>query len=345
MPLVPTKRVNMTAKARILVADDEPHIRRILQFLLEQEGFEVQMAEDGEEAWKAVASFQPDLVLLDVMMPRMDGFAVLEIIRAGFETARLPVILLTAKGEEADKVKGLKGGANDYIIKPFNHDELLLRVSNLLEATRREREANPLTGLPGNRAIEREIQARIAGGREYAFMYIDIDRFKSFNDHYGYSMGDRAISFLAGVLVGCTQKYGAGGEFVGHVGGDDFVVATESKIGKALARRIIEEFDAGKVDLHDPADFKRGYLEVESRSGSIERFPLITLTLGLVNDAKGRFEHPAELSDTLAELKRFGKTTEQSVVVVERRASGDEPEMITSGVVAAADETPSDESS
>ncbi len=334
----------MTAKARILVADDEPHIRRILQFLLEQEGFEVQMAEDGEEAWKAVASFQPDLVLLDVMMPRMDGFAVLEIIRAGFETARLPVILLTAKGEEADKVKGLKGGANDYIIKPFNHDELLLRVSNLLEATRREREANPLTGLPGNRAIEREIQTRIASGREYAFMYIDIDRFKSFNDHYGYSMGDRAISFLAGVLVGCTQKYGTGGEFVGHVGGDDFVVATESKIGKAMARRIIEEFDAGKVDLHDPADYKRGYLEVESRSGSIERFPLITLTLGLVNDAKGRFEHPAELSDTLAELKRFGKTTEQSVIVVERRSADAEPEMITSGVSVAVDETPSDES-
>jgi PleD family two-component response regulator len=335
----------MTAKARILVADDEPHIRRILQFLLEQEGFEVQMAEDGEEAWKAVASFQPDLVLLDVMMPCMDGFAVLEIIRAGFETARLPVILLTAKGEEQDKVKGLKGGANDYIVKPFNHDELLLRVSNLLEATRREREANPLTGLPGNRAIEREIQTRIAGGREYAFMYIDIDRFKSFNDHYGYSMGDRAISFLAGVLVGCTQKYGAGGEFVGHVGGDDFVVATESKIGKALARRIVEEFDAGKVDLHDPADFKRGYLEVESRSGSNKRFPLITLTLGLVNDAKGRFEHPAELSDTLAELKRFGKMTEQSVVVVERRSTGDEPEMITSGVAAASDEDSSGESS
>lgn len=321
----------MTAKARILVADDEPHIRRILQFLLEQEGFEVQMAEDGEEAWKAVASFQPDLVLLDVMMPRMDGFSVLEIIRAGFETARLPVIMLTAKGEEADKVKGLKGGANDYIIKPFNHDELLLRVSNLLEATRREREANPLTGLPGNRAIEREIASRIASGRDYSFMYIDIDRFKSFNDHYGYSMGDRAISFVAGVLVGCTQKYGSGWEFVGHVGGDDFVVASDAATGETLAQRIIEEFDAGKVDLHDPADWARGYLEVESRSGNVERFPLITLTVALIKDAKGRFSHPAELSDTLVELKRFGKTSPHSVVVHERRARNGQPEMVMSG--------------
>jgi PleD family two-component response regulator len=320
----------MVAKARILVADDEPHIRRILQFLLEQEGFEVCLAEDGEEAWQAVASFRPDLVLLDVMMPRMDGFAVLEIIRAGFETARLPVILLTAKSDVGDKVLGLRGGANDYIVKPFSHDELLLRVSNLLEATRREREANPLTGLPGNRAIERETQARIAGGEDFALMYADIDRFKSFNDHYGYARGDRAISFLAGVLVGCTQKYGPGGVFVGHVGGDDFVVATSSAGSEELARHIIEEFDAGVVALHDPEDALRGYLEVENRAGVRERFPLIALTVALVSDVKGRFSHPAELSDMLAELKHFGKANPRSVVVRERRSRLGAPELITS---------------
>jgi len=330
----------MIAKARILVADDEPHIRRILQFLLEQEGFEVHLAEDGEEAWKAVASFQPDLVLLDVMMPRMDGFAVLEIIRAGFETARLPVILLTAKGEEQDKVKGLAGGANDYIIKPFNHDELLLRVSNLLEATRREREANPLTGLPGNRAIDREVQDRITSDQEFGFIYIDMDRFKSFNDKYGYSRGDRAISFLAGVLIGITQKYGSGREFVGHVGGDDFVVVAASRDAERLAKRIIREFDEGKEDLHDEEDYRNGYLEIESRSGQTERCPLITLTLALVCDCRGRFQHPAELSNTLVELKRYGKTKPHSVVVRERRLAGAKPELITITV----DRDPSEDS-
>ncbi len=329
----------MTAKARILVADDEPHIRRILQFLLEEEGFEVHMAEDGEEAWKAVASFQPDLVLLDVMMPRMDGFAVLEIIRAGFETARLPVILLTAKGEEQDKVKGLAGGANDFIVKPFNHEELLLRVSNLLEATRREREANPLTGLPGNRAIDREIQDRINQDRDYGFIYIDMDRFKSFNDKYGYSRGDRAISFLAGVLVGITQKYGSGREFVGHVGGDDFVVVAGSKDTARLAHRIVKEFDEGKGDLHDKEDFRNGYLEIESRSGQVERFPLISLTLAMVCDCRGRFQHPAELSNTLVELKRYGKTKPHSVVVQERRSSDHKPELVS---IVADIETPDD---
>ena len=332
----------MAAKARILVADDEPHIRRILQFLLEQEGFEVRLAEDGEEAWQAVASFRPDLVLLDVMMPRMDGFAVLEIIRAGFETARLPVILLTAKSDVSDKVMGLRGGANDYIVKPFSHDELLLRVSNLLEATRREREANPLTGLPGNRAIEREIQVRLSGGEDFALMYVDIDRFKSFNDHYGYARGDRAISFTAGVLVGCAQKCGPGGVFVGHVGGDDFVVATSSTGSEDLARRIIEEFDAGVAALHEPEDARRGYLEVENRAGIRERFPLISLTVALIADVRGRFSHPAELSDALADLKKFGKATPRSVVVRERRLRTGDPELITTAAGAAGISGPDD---
>ena len=321
----------MADKARILVADDEPHIRRILQFLLEQEGFEVHLVADGEEAWKAVAAFHPDLVLLDVMMPRMDGYSVLKIIRAGFETSRLPVIMLTAKGEADDKVRGLQGGANDYVVKPFNHEELILRVRNLLEATQREREANPLTGLPGNRAIEREIQARLAGDRNFGCMYVDIDRFKSFNDQYGYSRGDRAISFLAGVLVGCSQKYGKNRDFVGHVGGDDFVVVTESDDARDLARLIVEDFDTGVAGLHDPEDVERGFLEVESRDGRIQRFPLITLTVALIAEAMGRYDHPAQLSDVMAELKRFGKAQINSVVVCERRTAAGKPEMVFVG--------------
>lgn len=322
----------MADKSRILVADDEPHIRRILQFLLEQEGFRVHLVADGEEAWKAVTSFQPDLVLLDVMMPRMDGFSVLEIIRAGFETSRLPVILLTAKGEVEDRVRGLKGGANDYVIKPFNQDELLLRVKNLLEATRREREANPLTGLPGNRAIERELTERIAAGRDFSCMYIDIDRFKSFNDQYGYSRGDRAISFLAGVLVGCTQKYGAPHDFVGHVGGDDFVVVSSIDSSEDLASHIVAEFDGGVSGLHDSDDVRKGFLEVEGRDGRVKRFPLITVTVALVTDAQGRFAHPAELSDTMAELKRYGKTMTDSVIICERRSAPGTPELVLSGI-------------
>lgn len=322
----------MAGKLRILVADDEPNLRRILQILLEQEGFEVHMAEDGLQAWEALRQFNPDLVLLDAMMPKMDGFEVLEKIRADFETCQLPVVILTAKGEGADKVKGLKGGANDYVIKPFDQEELLLRITNILAASREQREANPLTGLPGNRAIEREIGERIQAREPFGFLYVDIDRFKSFNDCYGYSRGDQAISFLAGVLVGCSRKYGSDRDFVGHVGGDDFVLITEPDFSGDLARRVIEEFDAGVASLHDPKDVVLGHLKVQSRTGSVECIPLITLTVALVENAKDRFEHPGQVSDTTAELKRYGKSLIYSVVVRERRSPTGESELVVTGV-------------
>ncbi len=321
----------MSGKAKVLIADDEPHIRRILQFLLENEGFEVQLAEDGAQAVDTIAKWRPNLILLDVMMPHMDGFAVLEHIRGKFETSSIPVIMLTAKGEVSDKVRGLRGGANDYIIKPFDQDELLLRVSNLLTSSQREREANPLTGLPGNRAIERETVSRITSGTEFGFMYIDIDRFKSFNDYYGFRRGDDAISFLAGLLVNSSRKYGSKRDFIGHVGGDDFVLITEPDCAENLGRQIIENFDKGMVELHDAKDAEKGYLQVEGRGGEIKRFPLITLTVALVGDAQGRFMHPAQLSDTMAELKRYGKTMQSSVLVLERRTASGENELIVAG--------------
>jgi diguanylate cyclase (GGDEF)-like protein len=321
----------MTGKARILIADDEPHIRRILQFLLEQEGFEVAMAEDGEKALEITPEFQPDLMLLDVMMPRMDGFAVLEHIRADFKTRNLPVIMLTAKGDESDKVRGLRTGANDYILKPFSHDELLLRVSNLLDSTQQGREANPLTGLPGNRAIEREITSRIGENGGFGFMYIDIDRFKSFNDYYGYARGDQAISYLTSVLVGCSHKFGSGNDFIGHVGGDDFVLITSVDCAEGLACEIIEQFDDGLGKIHDEEDYQKGYLSVKGRTGDLVNHPLITLTVALVADTDGQFAHPAELSDTMAELKRMGKTMTNSVVVKDRRSTSELPVLVLPG--------------
>ena len=176
----------MSTEGTILIADDEPHIRRILQFLLEQEGFEVLAAENGEAALSILKTTTPDLILLDVMMPEVDGFTVLSTIRRRAETSRIPVIMLTANDENSQKVRGLRGGANDYITKPFNQEELLLRMGNMLAAARAQREANPLTGLPGNPAIARECQRRIDAGEAFACLYVDIDRFKSYNDYYFY---------------------------------------------------------------------------------------------------------------------------------------------------------------
>lgn len=321
----------------ILVADDEPHIRRILQYLLEQDGYRVILTTDGQEALEALDRVSPDLMLLDVMMPRLDGFAVLRSIRASLETARLPVIMLTAKGTSREKVEGLRGGANDYVTKPFNQEELLLRVHNMLENAKAQREANPLTGLPGNLAIAREAQRRLDSAEAFAIMYVDIDHFKSFNDHYGYSRGDRAIGTLAHILCSAARSKRDSHAFVGHVGGDDFIVMIDSDCARDVALAIIREFDAAVPALHDPQDVANGFLETSNRAGTRERVALITLTVALIVDAQGRFAHQAALSDTLAELKRYGKSMAGSVVVNERRVPGESPQLVGTGASATAD--------
>src|SRR4029450_7795862 len=209
---------------RILIADDEPHIRQILRFTLERAGYQVFTAADGEEALVRANEIKPSLVLLDVMMPKIDGYEVCRKMRQDFSLNQIPVIMLSARGDQRDRVPGLEGGANDYLVKPYSNEELLLRVKNVLEWNIRQKEANPLTGLPGNTAIEREMIARISQKVPYAFLYVDIDNFKGFNDYYGYQKGDDIIEFMADVLRRTVVKLGANEDFVGHIGGDDFVM-------------------------------------------------------------------------------------------------------------------------
>ena len=307
-------------KETILVVDDEPHIRKILAFLLEQNGFTVLSAEDGVRALQLVRTELPDLILLDLMMPKMDGFEVCQHLREDFQTSQIPIIIVTAKGDVSEKVRGLKGGANDYLTKPYDHNELVARVRNMLDWSRAQRQANPLTGLPGNQAIEGELQRRIEDQQPFSFMYIDIDNFKGYNDYYGYSKGDDAIRYVAQLIRESSKLLGGPDDFIGHIGGDDFVVISVPAQGDALAQAIVDRFDQSSDGLFDSEDLERGYLEVRNRFGGTNMVPFITLTLAMVIDSGGGFHHWAKVSDVAAELKKYGKSLKGSVVVKERRS-------------------------
>lgn len=304
---------------KVLVVDDEDHIRRILKFQLEKHGYRVVLAENGEVALELVRREAPDLVILDLMMPKVDGFETCRRIRQNFQTAQIPIIMLTAKSELPDKIKGLQDGANDYLSKPYSNEELLLRVRNVLDWSLKQKEANPLTGLPGNRAIEKELQGRIEKREPFAFLYIDIDNFKPYNDHYGYQKGDEAILFLSDIVTEAVNSLGDARDFVGHIGGDDFVVITPPARAEYVARHIIDEFDKGSLILLREDDIRRGFMEVRNRLGEIKRMPLMSLTVALVVDDEGKLKHYAQVNDIASELKRYGKGMAGSVVVRERR--------------------------
>lgn len=306
---------------RVLIVDDDPDIVRFVQVNLELEGFEVSMAKDGEDALLKVESDHPDLVLLDVMMPKMDGFEVCARLRADDRWRHLPIIMLTARTLSSDKVSGLTAGADDYIIKPFDPLELAARVKTTLRRAREMRDLSPLTGLSGNAVIVSELNSRITNGRLFALMHVDLDNFKAYNDHYGFARGDIALKETAGLLRACIEKHpGAEPSFLGHIGGDDFAIICDPTIGVELAEEIVRSFDESVPSLYDPEDLEAGYIVVTDRRSEPQKYPMLTISLGIANNLKREIHSHLEASAIANEMKHFSKMREGSSYSVDRRA-------------------------
>jgi len=304
----------------ILIADDDPAIVRLVEVNLKLEGYEVITAEDGEEALRLVNERLPDLVLLDVMMPKLDGYEVCERIRAEGRTRQVNVIMLTAKSLSADKIVGLTAGADDYVLKPFDPMELVARVRSTLRRAREMQAISPLTGLPGNLQIEDEIRKRHRIGERFAVCYADLDNFKAYNDRYGFLQGDRAINYTATVLREVAES--TPGCFIGHVGGDDFVLVVEVEDAEAASQKVIELFDRGAAELYEAADAARGFIEVEDRQSQVKRHPILTLSIGVGINSSDVTDY-REIVDAATEMKAFAKGRQGSVYAVDRRADAD----------------------
>lgn len=245
----------------ILVADDEPINRSLIQRRLEREGYRVYTAENGREAVEITRETLPDLVILDVMMPEMDGLEACRLIKEDETTHDLPVIFLSARDETEMKVSGLTLGANDYISKPFKAEELLARVSvairlkrerDQLRASAEEARASAeiaheqamtdaLTGLLNRYGLQRALQREQSEARRYhrplSCLLIDLDNFKTINDTYGHAAGDTALQQIANILTKAVR----GSDMVFRHGGEEFLVLlpeTNLEGAAALAEKI-----------------------------------------------------------------------------------------------------------
>jgi diguanylate cyclase (GGDEF)-like protein len=303
----------------ILVVDDDPDIARFVEVNLRSVGYDVVVAGDGEEALLQADQQRPDLVLLDVMMPRVDGFEVAQRLRRNPRTANTSIIMLTAKALSSDKVLGLTSGADDYIIKPFDPIELLARVKTTLRRAREMRNLSPLTGLPGNIRIQDEIQRKVEDETPFAVLYCDLDNFKAFNDHYGFVKGDRVIQATARALQEAMEEFAKVDGFLGHVGGDDFVVVMPPDVAEAAAGWICRRFDHEVGSFYDREDRERGYVEVEDRQGKLRRFGLIAVSIGVATTARRKFSHYGEAVDVATEMKQFAKKEHGSSYAIDRR--------------------------
>lgn len=305
----------------LLVADDDPFIARLLEIELRAAGYDVRVASDGVEAFELAQERSPDLVLADVMMPNMDGFELTRRLRQDPRTATVSIIMLTARGLSADKLEGFAIGADDYIVKPFDTPELLARIRGVLRRAKEMRAQSPLTGLPGNVRIEEEIDGLVERGEDFALLYADLDHFKAYNDHYGFMRGDQAIQTTAGLIEEVARDVTGGDAFIGHVGGDDFVLIVPPDKATDVAEAIVVRFDQEVPALYDPDDRERGFVEVANRRGELQRFPLLSISIGVASTEKRAYAHYAEAVAIATEMKAYTKATAGSSWAIDRRTT------------------------
>jgi PleD family two-component response regulator len=306
-------------KYTILVVDDDPNIRELIVETLGEDKYLSIEARDGNEALSICEREKPDIIILDVMMPDLDGLEVCLRLRGEILTSHIPIILLTAKGMLEDKIKGMETGADDYLTKPFDPLELEARINMHLRRSVRDGEASPLTGLPGNKAIEEAIGSRIEAGLKFAVCYVDLDDFKAFNDRYGFFAGSEVIKLTAQLVVESVEKYGTRDDFIGHIGGDDFIVVTEMERAPLITQEIIRLFDDRIPAYYDIDDRNRGYIVSTDRMGAIHKFNIMTITVAIVHNTYRVIEHPGKVAQIAAELKKYGKLKNGSNYVFDRR--------------------------
>ena len=311
---------------RILVVDDDESVRAVVVDALREAGFDAVHARDGFEAIRIARDRAPDLVVLDVTMPFISGDDVYQVLRSEHATRYVPIIFLTGQGSTREKARRLLAGADDYITKPFDVDELVARVSAVLRRSNELRALNPLSGLPGNSDITREITQRLATD-DTACLYIDVDNFKAFNDHYGFARGDDLIVQLGKLLLECVGALREA-TFVGHVGGDDFVVLVPEKAAEDVARDIVRCFDERVRNVYDPVDRERGYIVRVDRQGVERQLPVMTVSIGIVPVSSARFADAVAVSRAAAEVKEIAKRRDASSWALDRRRAS-EPSVTT----------------
>lgn len=292
---------------KVLIVDDDNQIRDVLKRTFSSQEWVIGEAADGENALKAIKSDTPNLLILDLNMPGLSGKEVLSRIRNDIRTMMMPVIVITGYESFLDKIHGLEMGADDYINKPFNINELILKANNLMQRQIFALTSNPLTGMPGAPVIEKLANDKIQKNEPFAFMYIDIDNFKAYNDAYGYLKGDMAIKRVAEILKGIYDKFPEN-YFAGHIGGDDFVVICPLENSEKIADYVAFNFDNSIENLYSEEDFKKGCIESVDREGKTKTFSLMSLSISIVTNEKRALTHYGKIIDIAFEIKKYLKS-------------------------------------
>jgi PleD family two-component response regulator len=302
-----------------MVVDDDPVIRRLVELRFRLADFDAFSTGEPAEAVRLATSERPDAVVLDVMMPGMDGFEVCRRVRTGRTFAQPVIVLLTARAGTESMVTGLAAGADDYVVKPPNLDELVERVRSRLRQRAHTADAvdgggSLLDQLGGGAQIAAEVARRLDGRRPVAVGCLDLRRFESFNLRYGYDRGDDLLEWLAGLLVDARRCYP--GTFVGRLGSDDFVVVADPGVMRELATGFETRYLEGIDGFYDPADVARVGIDVVDDRGRARREPLLSFSFGAALSSELVTPHPKALLELAVERSRSLRLRARNTIAI-----------------------------
>jgi PleD family two-component response regulator len=274
----------------------------MLNIFFSGQGYEVDVADRGSKALDQCRKGLPDLVVLDIMLPDMDGYAVCKAMRETTRTSHIPIIFLTQKDERSDKIAGLELGADDYITKPFDIEELKLRVGTAIRTHQRLNMTDPRTGLPSARLIEDQLRAIMQDSTpQWTLFLVGVDNLGPFTDAYGFVAGDEVMRFTAMLLNEVVNNMGTLDDFIGHSSNETLVLITVSDDVDAIEGAIRDKFNEDIPAHYNFIDREQGGILLSD--GSLA--PLMKLSIGIVSGRTQRFSDIREITELAAENRQI----------------------------------------
>lgn len=286
---------DLEGRGRIMVVDDDPDVCAMLRTYFVMQGYEVDLVSHGTDVLPGCHRRRPDLVLLDIMLPDFDGYEVCRELRSDLYTSNIPIIFLTQKSSRTDRLAGLALGSDDYVIKPFNVEELKLRVRNVLRRAQFMSSTDPVSSLPSGKLIEEQFRQLLHRGN-WAILYIGIEGFELFTSKYR-NLRDEFIAYVAKILREAVEELGTFDDFVGHVGRDNFVIITMPSRVQALQNRITGRFDRA---------IRASYQKRAEADQTDQESPALSLalTVGVVTRDDGPFPDIRSIAEAVSHARR-----------------------------------------
>ncbi len=261
----------------------------------------------------------PSLIIIDEDNSDINIVEFCKSIRSNEDNSITPIIVVGSNQDKLHQVEVLKTDVEYYIERPIDDEYFYYIIKNIIGLLSKNRRISPLTGLPGNVQIQAEMKKRLLNKEIFAIMYFDLDNFKAYNDVYGFSNGDEIIKFTARTISKHIHQIPNSNNFVGHIGGDDFVAIIGKTDYDAVCQNIIAEFDKFAVDFYNEVDIERGFVEVANRRGIIEQFPLTSISIAVLEVDSKVYKTTLEIGEVAGQIKHQAKAILGSTYVINRR--------------------------